>query len=438
MSPHHNRSSDQRPIALINGVLIDPQALTQIRGGLLMQDGFIVDVGHHVKGDALPENTRIIDVKGQVIAPGLVDMRVFIGEPGGPYNETFKTASAAAVAGGVTTCICMPDTRPALDETSTIDFVCRRSRDTAMMNILPSGAITKRLEGQELTEMGLMLEAGAVAFTDGAHVITNPMVMRHAMTYARDFDALIMHHVEDPQLAGNGVMNEGEKAMRLGLTGIPKEAETIMLARDVRLARLTMARYHASMISCADSVDVVRRAKDNVSVTAGVSINSLTLNENDIGDYRTFLKLSPPLREESERLSLIDALREGVIDVIVSDHNPQDVDTKRLPFSEAAYGALGLETLLSAAYRLVIADHMSLPQLWATMSLRPAQLLGLNCGRLSRGTPADVVVFDPDAAWMCDKRKLWSKAKNSPFDEARMDGRIIFTFVNGQQVYALN
>lgn len=437
MRAYQNRSSDSCPVALINGDVVDPVALTKTRGGILMIDGVIADVGAHIKRDALPEGTHIIDVKGQVIAPGLVDMRVFIGEPGGPYKETFKTASEAAAAGGVTTCICMPDTRPTLDEAPTIDFVCRRSRDTAIVNILPSGAITKGLEGRELTEMGLMLEAGAVAFTDGAHVITHSMVMRHAMTYARDFDALIMHHVEDPQLAGHGVMNEGEKAMRLGLTGIPKEAETIMLARDVRLARLTGARYHAAMISCADSVDVMRRAKDKLRVTCGVSINSLTLNENDIGDYRTFLKLSPPLREEEERLALIDALREGVIDVIVSDHNPQDVETKRLPFSEAAYGALGLETLLSAAYRLVIAGHISLPQLWAAMSFRPAQLLGLPCGRLSRGAPGDVVVFDQDAAWVCDKRKLWSKAKNSPFDESRMDGRIMRTFVSGKQIYEL-
>jgi dihydroorotase len=331
----------------------------------------------------------------------------------------------------------MPDTLPALDEAPTIDFVRRRSRDTSIVNILPTGAITKGLQGRELTEIGLMQEAGAIAFTDGAKAITHPMVMRHAMTYARDFDALIMHHVEDPLLAGHGVMNEGERAMRLGLAGIPKEAETIMLARDVRLAGLTGARYHAAMISCADSVDVMRRAKASLPVTCGVSINSLTLNENDIGDYRTFLKLSPPLRDEDERLALVEALREGIIDVIVSDHNPQDVETKRLPFSEAAYGALGLETLLSAAFRLVIAGHISLPQLWATMSLKPAKLLGLEAGRMSIGAPADVIVFDADAAWVCDKTKLWSKAKNSPFDESRMDGRVTRTFVGGREVYNL-
>jgi dihydroorotase len=426
--------NDGRPVALLNGRVIDPETGLDTRGGLLMHKGIIIDVGAHVSSHDLPEGAHIMDVQGHVIAPGLIDMRVFVGEPGGEYKETLKTASEAAAAGGVTTFVCMPDTRPALDGAPTIDYVRRRSRDTAIVNILPSGAITKQLMGLEITEMGLMQEAGAVLFTDGAHVITNPMVMRRAMTYACDFDALIMHHVEDPFLAGNGVMNEGERALRLGLPGIPKEAETIMLARDVRLARLTGARYHAAMISCADSVDIMRRAKAHLPLTCGVSINSLSFNENDIGDYRTFLKLSPPVRNEEERQHLIAALAEGVIDVIVSDHNPQDVETKRLPFAEAANGAVGMQTLLSAALRLVHAGHISMINLLAAMTIRPAQVLGIDAGRLQKGAPADVIVFDPDHAWVCDKSRLWSRAKNSPFDEARMEGRVFHTFVAGHQV----
>jgi dihydroorotase len=363
-------------------------------------------------------------------------MHAFIGEPGGAYRETLKSAGEAAAAGGVTTVVSMPDTSPVLDDPAVIDFIVRRARDTSIVNIRPAAALTKGLKGEEMAEIGLLKDAGAIAFTNGAQSITNAQVMRRALTYARDFDALIIHHVEDPDLVGPGVMNEGEFAARLGLPGIPREAETVMLERDMRLVRLTGGRYHAAMISCADSAEIVQAAKARgLPVTCGVSINHLTLNENDIGDYRTFLKLSPPLRHEDDRQAMIEALADGTIDVIVSDHNPQDVETKRLPFSEAADGAVGLETLLSAALRLVHSDRISLPRLLHALSTRPAEILGLPGGRLQRGAPADLIVFDPDAPYVLDKRQLKSLSKNTPFDEARLEGQVTMTMVAGRIVF---
>ena len=312
----------------------------------------------------------------------------------------------------------------------------RRARDTAVVQIHPAAAITKRLEGREMTEIGLLREAGAVAFTDGARGIASAGVMRRALTYARDLDALLMPHLQEESLVGSGVMNEGELASRLGLGGIPREAETLMLERDMRLVRLTRGRYHAAMISCADSVEILRRAKDaGLRVTCGVSVNNLALNENDVGDYRTFCKLSPPLRHEDDRQAVIQALAEGLIDVVVSDHNPQDVETKRLPFAEAADGAVGLETLLSASLRLVHEGSVTLPALLAALSTRPAEILGLPCGRLAPGAPADLVLFDLDRPYVLDKRDLRSRSKNSPFDEARLEGKVVATYVGGRCVH---
>jgi dihydroorotase len=424
--------SNQR-ILFKNSRLIDPASDREERGGLVVCDGVIQAVGPQVTEAA---DARVIDCSGRVLAPGLIDMRAFIGEPGGPYRETLKSAGEAAAAGGVTTVVSMPDTSPVLDDPAVIDFIVRRARDTSIVNICPAAALTKGLEGQEMAEIGRLKEAGAIAFTDGARSVTNAQVMRRALTYARDFDALIIHHVEDPDLVGQGVMNEGEFASRLGLPGIPREAETVMLERDIRLVRLTGGRYHAAMISCADSAEIVRGAKEKgLPVTCGVSINHLALNENDIGDYRTFLKLSPPLRHEDDRQAMIEALADGTIDVIVSDHNPQDVENKRLPFAEAADGAVGLETLLSAALRLVHSGRISLPKLLRAMSTKPAEILGLPGGRLAVGAPADLIVFDPDAPYVLDKRQLKSLSKNSPFDEARLEGQVSITMVAGKLVF---
>jgi dihydroorotase len=425
--------ASDRPLLLKNARLIDPASGREERGGVLVQGGIIQDVGSHV---AVTADAEVVDCGGHVLAPGLIDMRAFIGEPGAAHRETLKSAGEAAAAGGVTTIVSMPDTNPVLDDPAIIDFVMRRARDKSIVNVRPAAALTKGLKGEEMAEIGLLREAGAVAFTDGARSVTNAQVMRRALTYARDFDALIVHHVEDPDLVGQGVMNEGEFAARLGLPGIPREAETVMLERDIRLVRLTGGRYHAAMISCADSAEIMRDAKARgLPVTCGVSINNLALNENDIGDYRTFLKLSPPLRHEDDRQAMIEALSDGTIDVIVSDHNPQDVETKRLPFSEAENGAVGLETLLSAALRLVHADRISLPKLLRALSTRPAEILGLPGGRLQRGAPADLIVFDPDAPYVLDKRQLRSLSKNTPFDEARLEGQVTITMVAGRIVF---
>ncbi len=422
-------------LVLTNARLVDPATGRDGRGHVLVENGLIADIAWGAAPGA-PDAAETIDCAGHIVAPGLVDMRAFVGEPGAEYRETLRTASAAAAAGGVTTLVCMPDTNPAIDEPAIVDFVKRRARDTAVVNVLPAAALTKGMNGKEMTEIGLLMEAGAIAFTDGARSVTNAQVMRHAMTYARDFGALIAHHTQDPDLVGDGVMNEGEYASRLGLFGIPREAETVMLERDIRLVRLTGARYHAAMISCADSAAIMARAKaDGLPVTCGVSINHLTLNENDIGEYRTFLKVAPPLRNEADRLAVVDALAAGIIDIVVSDHNPQDVETKRLPFAEAADGAVGLETLLSAGLRLVHAGQIGLPALLRAMSARPAEILGLSSGRFARGAPADLIVFDPDTAYVLDKATLRSRCKNTPFDEARLDGRVMKTLVAGRVVH---
>lgn len=422
-------------LVLSNAHLLDPASGREGPGAVLVRDGRIADVAWGAAPDA-PEGAQKIDCGGLTLAPGLMDLRAFVGEPGAEHRETLASASAAAAAGGVTTLVCMPDTNPVIDGPAIVDFVLRRARDTASVNVLPAAAITKGLAGREMTEFGLLAEAGAVAFTDGLKAVTNAQVMRRALTYARDFGALLMQHVEEPDLVGEGVMNEGEMASRLGLIGIPREAETVMLERDIRLVRLTGARYHAAMISCADSVEIVRRAKEaGLPVTCGVSVNNLVLNEGDIGHYRTFCKLSPPLRREDDRQAVIAALNEGVIDVIVSDHNPQDVETKRLPFAEAADGALGIETLLGASLRLLHTGDVTLGTLLKALSANPAALLGREAGRLEKGAPADLVLIDPDLPYLLDKRQLKSRSKNSPFDEARLQGAAVLTLVGGRIVH---
>jgi dihydroorotase len=428
--------SDRRPILLTNARIVDPSRDLDIDGDLLIADGVVRDARRGIGAAGVPEGTEIIDCRGKVAAPGLIDMRAFVGEPGAEYRETFASASQAAAAGGVTTIVSQPDTSPAIDEPAMVDFVLRRARDTAIVRVHPMAALTKGIKGMEMTEIGLLKAAGAVAFTDGAKSVTNAQVMRRALIYARDFDALIVHHTEDPDLVGEGVMNEGEFAARLGLIGVPDTAETVILERDVRLVALAQSRYHAASVTCADSLEVLRRAKDaGLPVTAATSINHLTLNEIDVGSYRTFCKVTPPLRREADRKALAVALASGLIDVVMSDHNPQDVETKRLPFAEAAPGAIGIETMLAAGLRLVHGGDITLPALLKAMSTRPAELLGLAGGTLRPGSPADVVVFDPDAPWILDPAELKSKCKNTPFDEARLTGRVVRTIVAGRTVY---
>ncbi len=430
--------SDRRPILFANARIVDPSRNLDIVGDLLIADGVIREAKKGIGAAGVPEGTDVIDCRNKVIAPGLVDMRAFIGEPGAGHRETLASASQAAAAGGVTTIICPPDTSPVIDDPATVDFVLRRARDTAIVHVHPMAALTKGLHGKEMTEIGLLKAAGAVAFTDGEKSITNAQVMRRALTYARDFDALIVHQTEDPDLIGDGVMNEGEFAARLGLLGIPSAAETVMLERDIRMVALTGGRYHAASVTCAESLEVLRRAKEaGLNVTASASINHLSLNENDIGPYRTFLKVSPPLRSERDRTALVAAVGKGLIDVVMSDHNPQDVETKRLPFAEAAPGAIGLETMLTAGLRLVHNGEIELITLLRAMSTRPAELLGLPGGSLRSGAPADVIVIDMDVPWIVDPDELKSKCGNTPFDEARMTGRVVRTIVSGRTVYEL-
>ena len=422
--------------AFLNGTILSPRQGLDAPGGLLIEDGWILAAGPAVTRDSVGSNAEIRDCRGKTIIPGLIDMRVFTGEPGSEYRETLASASEAAAAGGVTTMIVMPNTMPVIDDAAMVDFVTRRARDTALVRVAPMAAISKGLAGEALAEVGLLKAAGAVAICDPVRTIGNANLLRRALTYARDFDMLVCVHVEEPSLAG-GVVNGGEMASRLGLSGNPAMAEVIALERDIRLVEMTGGRYHAGQISCAASVDVMARAKaKGLPVSCGVSIHHLTLNENDVGAYRTFFKLSPPLRSEDDRKALVAALADGTIDVIVSSHDPQSEDTKRLPFGEAAFGAVGLETMLSAALQLYHAKDVSLARLVEALSQQPASILGLESGRLAAGAPADFAVLDLNQSWKVESTALRSRSKNTPFEYRTLEGRAVETVVAGRTVFA--
>ena len=427
--------SNGRRTALLYARVIDPGTGLDETGGVLIEDGKIVDLGPEVTADSVGDS-ELIDCAGHVLAPGLIDMLVFSGEPGHEHRETLSTTSRAAAAGGVTTIICMPNTEPVIDDVALVDFIMRRARDTAQINVHPMAAMTKGLKSEEMAEIGLLRDAGAIAFTNGKTSLADAKMMRNVLAYAKDFGVLIIHHLEEPTLAENGVMNEGEVATRLGLPGIPREAETIMLERDLRLAELTRGRYHAGQISCRASLDIIRAAKARgLPITCGVSINHLTLNENDIGPYRTFFKMRPPLRSEDDRAAMVEGIASGDIDVIVSAHDPQDADGKRRPFAEAADGAIGVETLLSAALRLYHDGSVELSTLLRALTANPARLLGLPSGRLAKGAPADLVLIDLDTPFVVNPELLRTRSKNTPFDEARLQGRALMTLVAGRSVY---
>ncbi len=431
----NKKATNSNAVAFINARLVDPESNLDAPGGLVVEDGKISDIGAHLRRNA-PKDCEVIDCNGHMLAPGLIDCQVFTGEPGSEHRETLETASHAAAAGGVTTIVVMPDTDPVIDQVSLVDFIQRRARDNAVVHVHTMAATTKDLAGEEMTEIGLLQHAGAIAFSNGKVSVLNTRVMRNILSYAKDFDALIVHYTEDPYLAKGGAMNSGEVATRLGLKGVSKAAETIMLDRDARLVAITGGRYHAATISCDESLQVIRSAKaNNLPITCGVSINHLTLNENDIGPYRTFFKVRPPLRSEDDRMAMVLGLANGDIDVIVSSHDPQDVDVKRQPFAEAADGAAGLETLLPAALRLVHNGEVDLRMVLRAMTINPAKLLGLETGRLAKGAPADLILVDLNQPWMVDKDLLKSRAKNSPFDEARFQGRVLRTLVAGKTVY---
>ncbi|MBB3998743.1 dihydroorotase [Aureimonas pseudogalii] len=428
--------SAQRPVIVENVRILDPSRGLDAAGTLIAIDGVIAASGPDALNHGRPDDAEIVDGRGLLLIPGLVDARVFIGEPGGEHRETIRSVGRAAAAGGVTSILTMPDTDPVIDDVALAQFVMRTARETAAINVFPSAALTKGLAGREMTEIGILAEAGVPAFTDGRRTLANSGLIRRIMTYIRDFDALFMHETQDADLTGAGVMNEGLLASWLGLPGIPCEAEVIPLERDLRLAALTRCRYHAAKLSTALSLAAMRRAKvEGVHATAGVSINHLSLNENDIGEYRTFFRLSPPLRSEDDRQAMIDGLADGTIDIIVSSHDPQDADGKRRPFADAEAGAIGLETLLPAALRLHHSDRVPLARIVEAMTTAPAKLLKLDRGTLQVGRPADFALVDLDAPFLFDKSRIRSRSKNTAFENARFQGEVVRTVVAGRTVF---
>jgi dihydroorotase len=416
---------------LTNARLIDPEAGTDTPGSITLQDGLIMALNAPP-----PKGARIIDCGGHPLAPGIVDIGVKIGEPGERHRESFRSAGLAAAAGGVTTIIARPDTSPAIDTPELLEFVTRRATE-APVRIRHIAALTKGRQGREMAEIGFLLDAGAIAFSDGDHVVTDSKTLSRALTYARGLGALVIGHPQDAGLSAGAAATSGKFASLRGLPAVHPMAERMGLDRDLALVEMTGARYHADQITTARSLPALARAKANgLDVTAGVSIHHLTLNELDVGDYRTFFKLTPPLRSEDDRLAVVQAVADGLIDVIGSFHTPQDEESKRLPFEEAASGAVGLQTLLPAAMRLIHAGHMDLPTLWRALSLNPARRMGLPQGRLAVGAPADLVLFDPDAPFLLDRFTLQSKSKNTPFDGARMEGKVLRTFVAGAEVFS--
>ncbi len=416
-----------------NARLIDPEAQTDAPGSLLVQDGVIA--GTAAPDEPAPEGATVIDCGGRALAPGLIDWGVKIGEPGERHKESFRSAGLAAAAGGVTTMIVRPDTAPPIDTPESLEFVTRRAGDAAV-NIRHMAALTKAREGREMVEIGFLTDAGAVAFTDGVRVVRDAKLLGRCMTYARGLDALIVGHPQDPDLSKGAVATSGKFASIYGIPAVSPMAEVMGLNRDLALVQMTRCRWHADQITVADSLPALRRAHEaGLDVSAGISIHHLTLNEFDVGDYRTFFRFTPPLRPEDDRQAMVQAVADGVIDVIASFHTPQDEESKRLPFAAAAPGAVGLQTLLPAAMRLYHQGGLSLPQLWRAMALNPAKRLGLPAGRLSQGAPADLVLFDPDAPFVLDRFDLLSKSKNTPFDGARMEGRVIGTWVAGRRVF---
>ena len=422
-------------LLIANARLVDPVTGTEQLGALLIQDGRIADLGPTLGQDGTVD-AECLDARGLILAPGLVDLRVQLGEPGAEHKESFATGALAAVAGGVTSFACLPETQPPIDDPSVVEFVARRARLARMAKVYPYAAITKGMAGEQLAEFGLLREAGAVGFTDGARAIASAKIMRRALSYGRLVDAFIVQHPEEPELARHGVANAGPIAARLGLTAIPREAEVIMVERDLRLARATGGRIHFSRISTAEAMDAIRAAKAaGVRVTCDCTPHHLALNELEVEGYRTFAKVSPPLRGEADRRAVEDAVQDGTIDAIASDHQPQDQDSKRLPFASAEFGVVGLETLLAVALRRVQDGKMTLPALLAKITCNPARLLGIDAGTLRIGAPADLILFDPDRPWKVAERDLHSASKNTAFEGRLMMGRVDTTLVDGRIVY---
>ena len=420
----------------LNANIVDPKNSLDEKGGLIISEsGKIQAVGKKVNKNNISSREKYIDLEGKYIFPGIVDMRVFVGEPGFEYKENFRTLSEAALAGGVTSVVTMPNTIPVIDNVSIVDFLKRRGRDKAKINIYPTGSLSKNLEGNNMTEFGLLKSRGIIGFTDGYKTIQNTRLMSRMMKSAYDLDCLIMQHVEDSELAKDGLVNEGIIATKLGLQGISDLAEKIIIERDLSLLEDFNCRYHISQISSEKSIEVIKRRKDNVKFTCGVSINNLSLNENDIGDFRTFLKLSPPLRTETDRLALIKGINNDLVDVIVSDHKPEDEEQKRLTFAQAASGASGIETLLPLALELFHNGSIKLNKIIRALTCNPAKILKINKGNLDIDNDADFCIVDINKPWIVKKDNIVSKSKNTSIEDRKLQGKVLSTYVKGEELF---
>ena len=422
----------------INANILDPHNSIDEVGGLIVgETGLIEAVGKKVNTNNIPAREKVIDLKGKHIFPGLVDMRVFVGEPGYEYKENFRTLSNAALSGGVTSAVTMPNTDPIIDNVSIVDFLKRRGRDKSKINIFPTASLTKGSEGTNMTEFGLLQSKGIIGFTDGTKTIQNTRVMARIMNSASDLDSLIMQHAEDFELSKDGMINEGIIATKLGLQGIPEMAELIIIERDLTLLNYIKCRYHISQISSGKSVDLIRDKKENLKFSCGVSINNLSLNENDIGDFKTFLKLSPPLRTEEDRVNLVQGLKDETIDVIVSDHKPEDEEQKRLTFAQAATGASGIETLLSLSLELYHNESLKLNTIIKALTSNPAKILKIDKGNLNVGNEADFCIVDINKPWIVKQENLISKSKNTSIENKKLQGKVTNTFVKGEELFKL-
>ena len=422
----------------LNAYIIDPKnSIDEIGGLIVNENGKIEAVGKKVNKNNIPSREKFINLEGKHIFPGIVDMRVFVGEPGYEYKENFRTLSNAALAGGVTSVVTMPNTQPVIDNVSIVDFLKRRGRDKAKINIYPTATLTKNLEGKNMTEFGLLQNKGIIGFTDGVKTIQNSRLMSRIMRSAYDLGSLVIQHAEDYELAENGTVNDGIISTKLGLQGITDLAEKVIIERDLTLLEDLNCRYHIAQISSSKSVEVIKYKKNEINFTTGVSINNLSLNENDIGDFRTFLKLSPPLRTEDDRLSLIHAINKNLIDVIVSDHKPEDEEAKRLTFAQAATGASGIETLLPLSLELYHNDSVKLFKIIELLTHSPAKILNIDKGNLSIGNDADFCIVDISKPWIVKKEKLVSKSKNTSIEDKKLQGKVTNTFVKGKELFKL-
>lgn len=436
LNPFNLDKKTAKNFALINARIVDHQKGEIKNGGLLIKNKIIEDFGSNVTKENISGNYEIVDCKNKLLSPGIVDIRAQIREPGQEHQETIKSVSKSASSGGITSLVCMPNTDPVIDQATLIHSIQRKAREVALTKIYCTGCITRNLMGKEICELQLMHEAGALGFTDATKSVSNARVMKRALTYAKSFNGLIIQHPEEYNLSTDGVMNEGEISTRLGLKGIPYYAEAMIIERDLWMVRETNARYHVSHISTEVAVEIIRKAKrEGLKITCDTAPPYFTLNEVSVENYRTFTKLSPPLRKESDRLAILNGLKDGTIDAIVSDHTPLDQDAKRLPFNQAEYGSVGLETLLPLTLNLVKNNNLNLLSAISLITNKPANIMGLNSGIIKKGNDADLIIFDENKPWKVDPEKFYSKSKNTPFDGMLVEGKNIYTFVRGRLIY---